>query len=245
MHEILRFVAFVLSIYAVHSGISELGSGEQIYQNENLSQEPHTYISNNIYIIRDDQFTTHHLKHLPSKRAASADSFSSTVAACSRLMSEFENDEAEFERFIEMYGRMKQIFKEQKSSKAHGKSKDVVIAHIHDALKSHHLNQPNHHVKPKFEETTHVVAVPTYSKTSTPSMVVVNTQLTTEPQITQTKTSTTTQVAQTKSVVAEEESTIRPTAPVILTKDDTNGTKTDDYPEFINNFFTGLKDLVN
>ncbi|KAI6197822.1 hypothetical protein M3Y94_01270200 [Aphelenchoides besseyi] len=245
MVETLRFLVFVFLICAVRSDISELGSGEQIYQNENLPQQPHTYISNNIYIIRDDQFDTRHLKHLPTKRAASADSSSSTAAACSRLMSEFENDEAEFERFIEMYGRMKKIFKEQKSSKVHGKPKDVVIAHIHDALKSHHLKQANHHVEPKFDETTHVVAVPTHSKSSTPSMVVVTTQLTTEPQTTQTEASTTTQLAQTKSVVKQEESTTRPLAPITLSKNDTNDKETNEYPEFMNNFFTGLKELVN
>ncbi|KAI6239542.1 hypothetical protein M3Y99_00572400 [Aphelenchoides fujianensis] len=140
-------ILFVL-FAAAHAETVEFGSGEQLLP-QHPADHARTFIYNNVFIVRPDQFDS--VRVLPaSERAArpaatSGDAKTATADVCSRLLAEFEDGDAEFERFLHLYARVKAIFKEHKQQKA--KKEDVVVAHFAQVAKQNALA---HHEK---EET--------------------------------------------------------------------------------------------
>ncbi|KAI6227703.1 hypothetical protein M3Y99_01224800 [Aphelenchoides fujianensis] len=133
---------FFVLLAAAHAETVEFGSGEQLLPQHSVDHA-RTFIYNNVFILRPDQFES--VRVLPaSERAArpaatSGDAKTAAADVCSRLMAEFEDDDAEFERFLRLYVRVKAIFKEHKQQGSMKKEEDVVVTHFAQVAKQNAL----------------------------------------------------------------------------------------------------------
>ncbi|KAI6241833.1 hypothetical protein M3Y99_00304300 [Aphelenchoides fujianensis] len=134
---------FFVLLAAAHAETVEFGSGELLLPQHSVDHA-RTFIYNNVFIVRPDQFES--VRVLPAPQSAvrpvatSGDAKTAAADVCSRLMAEFEDDDAEFERFLRLYARVKTTFKEHKQQEA--KKEDVVVAHFAQVAKQ---SAPVHH----------------------------------------------------------------------------------------------------